>query len=140
MSQEKVEIVRRMSDAFNRRDFEELFQTIDPDVEWKPIMSALEGRVYRGHAGVRDWIEDLSAYWELFETHQEQFRVIGDRVLILGHWRARARGSGIELDTQPASWVVEVQRGKIVRLQTYTNRKEALEAVGLSEQDAHADS
>jgi ketosteroid isomerase-like protein len=140
MSQENVEIVRRLNDAFNRRDFERLFQTLDPDVEWIPIMAVLEGRVYRGHAGVREWIEHLSADWEVFETHQEEFRLVGDRVLILGHWRAIARGSGIELRTQPASWVVVVQDGKVVRLQTYTDRKEALEAVGLSEQDAHADS
>jgi ketosteroid isomerase-like protein len=103
-------------------------------------LAVLEGRVYRGHAGVREWIERLSEDWDVFEANQEEFRLVGDRVLVLGHWHARARGSGIELGTQPASWVVDVQDGKVARLQTYTDRKEALEAVGLSEQDTHADS
>jgi ketosteroid isomerase-like protein len=40
----------------------------------------------------------------------------------------------------PATWVVEVREGKIASWQTFTDRKEAFEAVGLSEQDAHADS
>jgi hypothetical protein len=133
MSRDNLEVVRRMSDTFNRRDFDRLFETLHPDVEWVPIFAVLEGRVYRGHDGVRDWIEHLGEDWERFETHQEEFMPVGDRVLVLGHWHARARGSGIELDAQPASWVVDVRDGKVVRLQTYTDRKEAFRAVGLPE-------
>jgi uncharacterized protein len=131
MSRENVELVQRLSGAFNSRDLDALLEVIDPAVEWIPIMAALEGRVYRGHDGIRRWIEDLSADWELFETHQEEFREIGDRVLVFGRWRARARGSGVELQTQPATWLIDLEDGRIVRLQTFTDRTEALEAAGL---------
>jgi uncharacterized protein len=135
MASENLEQVQRLSSAFNRRDLDELLELIDGDVEWIPIMAALEGRVYRGHDGVRQWVEDLSVDWEYFETHQEEFLEIGDRVLILGRWRARARSSGVELESEQASWLIDLQDGKIVRLQTFTDRDEAVKAAGLSKSD-----
>ena len=135
MSRENLEQVQRLSSAFNSRDLDELFELIDSDVEWIPIMAALEGRVYRGHDGVRQWVEDLSVDWDYFETHQEEFRELGDRVLVFGRWRARARSSGIELESEPASWVIDLEDGKIVRLQTFTDRDEAVKAAGLSKGD-----
>jgi ketosteroid isomerase-like protein len=96
--------------------------------------------VYRGHAGVRRWLEDLTTDWEIFETCPEKLLDLGDRVLILGRWRARGRARGVELENQPASWLYYIKDGKVVSMRTYTDRAEALEAVGLSEQDAHADS
>jgi ketosteroid isomerase-like protein len=132
---ENVEPFLRLSDAFNRRDIEELCEFLDPDVEWIPIMAVLEGRVYRGHEGVRQWVEDLAADWEYFETHQEHFRQIGDRVLVFGRWRARARTSGVELDSEQATWLMDMQDGKVVRLQTFTDRKEALKAAGVSKDE-----
>jgi ketosteroid isomerase-like protein len=127
-----LELVKRMSDAFNRRDLDALCELLDSDIEWIPIMAVLEGRVYRGHAGVRQWIGDLAADWEYFETHQEEFRELGDRVLVFGRWRARARGSGVELVAEPASWLIDLRDARIVRLQTFTDRAEALQAAGIS--------
>jgi uncharacterized protein len=140
MSQENVEIVRRGFNAFTRGDTALFLELLDPDVEWIPLMATLESRVYRGHDGVRQWLEGLAADWQFFEVHSEDFRDLGDRVLVLGHWRARGRASGVEIENQPGTWLFDVKGGKTVRLQTYTDRAEALEAVGLSEQDAHPDS
>ena len=140
MSQENVETLRRAVDPFNRRDIPAFLDTLAPDVEWIPIMATLEDRVYRGRDEVLRWVEALDADWEFFEIHPDQFHDLGDRVLTFGHWRARGRVSGVTLENQPAAWLHEVKGGKIARMQTFTDRAEALEAVGLSEQDAHADS
>jgi ketosteroid isomerase-like protein len=133
MSQENVEIARSVHDAFNRRDIVALLGLLDPDVEWIPMLAALEGNVYRGHASVRRWLRDLDIDWEYFETSPEEFRDLGDRVLILGSWRARGRASGVQLENQPGSWLVHLEGGKVTRQQTYTDRAEAFEAVGLPE-------
>jgi ketosteroid isomerase-like protein len=133
MSLENVEIVRRHHQAYNRHDIGAFLEPLDPNVEWIPIMAALEGRTYRGRDGVRRWLEDLTTDWEIFETCPEEFRDLGDRVLLLGHWRARGRASGVELENQPASWLYEIKDGRVVRMRTYTDRAEALEAVGLSD-------
>jgi ketosteroid isomerase-like protein len=45
MSQENVEIVRRSFTTFTRGDTALFLELLDPDVEWIPLMAALEGRV-----------------------------------------------------------------------------------------------
>ena len=129
MSQDNVEIARGVHDAFNRRDVAALLGLLDPEVEWVPILAALEGRVYRGHAGVKRWIKELDTDWEYFETCPEEFRDLGDRVLALGSWRARGRASGVQLENQPGCWLLDLKDGKVMRQQTYTDRAEAFEAV-----------
>jgi ketosteroid isomerase-like protein len=131
MSHENVEIPRRLIDAYNRQDIPVFIELLDPHVEWIPIMAALEGRVYRGHDGVRRWLDDLVQDWEYFEAYVEEFHDLGDRVLIFGRWRARGRASGVVLENQPATWIYEVKDGKVVRMRTFTDRGEALEAAGL---------
>jgi uncharacterized protein len=133
MSQANVEIVRRAFTAYTRGDIVSFFELLDPDVEWIPLGAALEGRFYRGHDGVRQWLEGLLTDWQFFEAYPEDFRDLGDRVLVLGHWRARGRASGVELENQAGIWLFDVKGDKIVRLQTYSDRAEALEAAGLSD-------
>jgi ketosteroid isomerase-like protein len=133
MSQENLEVPRRLIDAYSRGDIPAFLELLDPDVEWIPIMATLEGRVYRGPDGVRQWLGELTRDWEYFQPLYEQYRDIGDRVLIFGRWRARGRVSGVELENQPAAWLYEIKKGKVLRMRTYTDRAEALEAAGLSE-------
>jgi hypothetical protein len=54
MSQENVEIARRLSEASNRAYADgtpDLYELLDPDIEWVPIKAILEGTTYRGHEG-----------------------------------------------------------------------------------------
>ncbi len=138
MSQENLEIPRRLIDAYNRGDIPSFLELLDPDVEWIPITSALEGRVYRGRESVRRWIEDLARDWEYFEPCYEEYRDLGDRVLIFGRWRARGRASGVVLENQPAAWLYEIKDGKAVWMRTFTDRAEALKAAGVKKQDISA--
>jgi ketosteroid isomerase-like protein len=133
-SADEIAAVRRAFDRFPR--LEEgggiglYLEDFHSDVEWVPLMAVLEGRVYRGHEGIKRWIEDLRRDWEVFLPRLEEVRPLGDgHYLLLGHWEARARGSGIDLgETQAASWLIHMRDGKIDRLQTFTIREEALEA------------
>ena len=129
-----MEIGRRAFEAFNRRDITAFLDLLDPDVEWVPILAVLEGHVYRGHEDVQRWVEDLDPDWEFFEVYYEELQDLGDRVLIFGHWRARGRASGVESE-QPGTWLCEMKGVKVSRLQTFTDRSEALAAVGRSLDD-----
>jgi ketosteroid isomerase-like protein len=140
MSRENVDIVRRAFEAFNRTyaagttDLSEFLDFLDPDVEWVPIMAILEGTIYHRHEGMRQWIEDVKRDWAAFEPRPEEFRDLGDdRVLALGSWRARGRGGDVLLDIPQAAWLIQLRNGKIVRLQTFTERNKALEVAGLRE-------
>lgn len=130
-----MEAARALLPAFNRafeHDTLELYELLDPEAEWIPITAVLEGNSYHGHDGVRLWIEDMRRDWEVYETRPEEFRDLGDdRFLILGTWRARGRSSGVELNSQQAAWLVDCRAGKVIRMQTFTDRERALETAGL---------
>ena len=110
---------------------------VHEDFEFVPITAAMEGRTYSGHAGVRQFMEDLDAYWEFFETIQEEWHDLGDHVVALGYWHARGRASGVEIHGQPAVWVAHIRDGKAARWRTYTDIAEGLEAAGLSRDEVN---
>jgi ketosteroid isomerase-like protein len=139
MSQENVEIVRRMYEAWNRSGGVPQFEWIDPEIEVDvPAGGLLEG-TYRGHAGFSKLLE---SFWDAFEEHRieiEESIPAGDHVLLTVHYYGRGKTSGVEVDLR--DWHVWTLRdGKAVRWQIVNTRKVALKAVGLSEQEAHADS
>jgi ketosteroid isomerase-like protein len=138
MSEAEFELAQEMFAAAGRAHsggpFDELYRLLDPEVEWIPFTAALEGAIYRGHEGVRHWIENMRRDWDVFEPRPEEFVDLGnERLLALGTWTARGRGSGVELDSQPAAWLIQFRNRRAVRMQTFTNRAEALEAAGLRE-------
>ena len=137
MSQENVEIARSGFEAFNRAFSEgasDFYETLDPKVEWVPMSALLGGTRYRGHDGVRVWFEEMGRDWTSFQVRPEQFRDLGNGgVLVLGSWRAQGRAGEVLIEFSQAAWLVHYRKGKLVRLQTFTERKQALEAAGLSE-------
>jgi ketosteroid isomerase-like protein len=136
MSQENVEAFKRASfDAINRRDVEGLLEELDPEVEWHPgVLLAFEGetRTYRGHEGVREMLGDLFEALAEFYVQYPEIRDLGDRIVAIGHVRTRGRESGAVTES-PFAAVTDFRDGKAVRIRTYLDPKEALEAAGLSE-------
>jgi ketosteroid isomerase-like protein len=139
MSQENVEIVRRFIEAYNRRDLEEIAETIDPTFEFVSRFVGLES-VHRASEGFpRTYFEMLDEAYERFDVVLGEYIDAGAAVLAAGRAEWRGKASGLEGETAilPAFWL---RAGKVFRAETFTDRAEALEAVGLSEQDAHAES
>jgi ketosteroid isomerase-like protein len=131
MSQANVEIVRGVHQAFNRRDVEAILSVWDEEAEFRPVTTAFEGAVYRGHEGLRRWMREVDEDWDVFEAHGDEYRDLGDAVLALGRWHARGRASGIVLDVQTAAWLARLRNGKVVWYRTFSDRAEAFEAAGL---------
>ena len=135
MSQDNVEQTKRAADAYNRRDVEALLEELDPEVEWHSALSVLlSGRatVYRGHGGVRDWFRELDEVVAEVHVEYTNIRDLGDRVIAIGHIRTRGRGSGVVTES-PIAMVSDTRNGKSVRVRSYLDPREALEAAGLSE-------
>jgi ketosteroid isomerase-like protein len=139
MSQENVEMVRRFVETIPRDvadDVEEMLSCVYPEGELhSAIVGGAEGNVYQAHEGFRRWVADSFESFEEVRNEWIEFRDLGDRVLALGHVKARGRGSGMELDS-PMGWVFTVRLGKVVKAEGFLSRAEALEAVGLSEHEA----
>ena len=131
MSQENVELCYRVYDALNRRDLDAVLDLMDDEVEFKPILVAVEGG-YRGHAGVRRWWDNIFDGVPDYRIHVDEMRDLGD--LTLAALRAHGHGSssGVPVE-QRLSQVIEWRRAKAVRLESFRSEAEALEAVGLRE-------
>ena len=132
MSQDNVEIVRRVSDAYNRRDVGAMLDELHPEVEWHPWLQVQLGgaaTVYRGHQGVRKGIRELEEAFSEIESEPTEIRDLGERVVAIGHLRGRGIESGAITESAIA-WIVEFKSGKVIRVREYLDPEEALEAVG----------
>src|SRR5690242_2116154 len=134
MPVDKVDVARRVVDAYNRRDVEGLFAELaTSDFEWYPaIVRGLDGSVYRGRAGVERFNVDTSENWAELQSLPEEFRDLGDRVLILGRLKGRGKASGAPVDA-PQAIVLDFRGDRIWRSRVYLDHAEGLRAAGLSE-------
>jgi ketosteroid isomerase-like protein len=133
MSQENVELVRRGFEALNRRDIGAMDALVTDESELHTALAGTEGRVFRGHQGIRDyfaWFAD--AFEEFGFALEEIIDAGGDRVVVLYTMTARGRKSGITLD-QRGGIVINVAGEHLGRMDSYLEPAEALEAAGLSE-------
>jgi ketosteroid isomerase-like protein len=143
MSEENVEIVRKL--------YEEIApvlktlgegeipapnsELVDEQIEWRgPREFPDLAEPFYGHEGVRRYMEKLSEAIEDYRMTPEEFIDAGDdQVLVFSREGGRGRGSGAEVITHPTAHLWTLRDGKAVRMQSYWERSDALEAVGLSE-------
>jgi hypothetical protein len=95
MSQESVEVVRRVSDAYNRRDVEAMLDELHPGIKWCPWLQVQLGggaTLYRGHQGVRAGIRDVEDAFSEVHAELSEVRDLGERVVAIGHLRGRGKG------------------------------------------------
>ena len=135
MSQENVNVVRRIWEAADRRDTEAVLSLYAPDVELDvsgfPI-DAAEARFYRGHDGLRRLFADWRETWEQASSELVELIDAGERVVAVYTYRARGRASGIPVEgIFAAGWTI--QDGKATRVHWFAGREQALEALGLAE-------
>ncbi len=132
MSQENVEIVRMMLEAFLEGDYPASLELLHPEVEWHETRGGLDdGRLARGHDQVVAAFIETAEAWESQKLEVTDF-IDADEVVVVWHEVARGKGSGVEVETETAV-LYSVEDGKVVRVFPFMDRKEALEAAGLSE-------
>jgi ketosteroid isomerase-like protein len=134
MSQETVEVVRRMLQAFAAGGLDALAEFWDPDINWRAAEGAIDdvGEMH-GRVAVRGYIQDWIDTFDDFSVVVEELRDVGDdRVLAIQRLKGRAKLSGTETDLRYAV-VTTVRDGRVVRGREYFNVDDALEAVGLRE-------
>jgi ketosteroid isomerase-like protein len=89
-----------------------------------------------GLAGMAESFRDWLSTWQEWRVEAEEYRELdAERVLVLFHFSARGKTSGLEvgqLGTKGAS-LFHLRGGKVTRLVQYLDRAKAFEAVGLRE-------
>jgi uncharacterized protein len=135
MSQENVEILRLSNEAFNRGDIDEVLTYYTEDAEFEDLMNAPDlPQVARGIEEVRQVFMAWTQAFDEFRAEIAEYIDLGEHVVCVMDYSGRSReGVTIELKDWP---VVKLRDGKIARITVgYPSREDALEALGLSEQD-----
>ena len=134
MSEENVRIVREAMEAFNESGYasERSLSFFDESVVFEEPPEQPAPRVARGRDAAAEMFGQFDEAWDEHRSETEELRAIDDeRVLMLSveHFRGR---DGIEVD-QPCGTIYTIRDGKIVRLQSFWERTNALAAAGLAE-------
>ncbi len=138
MSQENVEIVRGIFDAWNARDLGRVREMYDPAIVvryaegWPEGSEPTMGR----EAVMRQW-EQFRETWDADTLEPISFIDAGDRVVVRQRWRGVGHGPDLNMEV---STVTTLREGRMILIEFFWDHVEALEAVGLSKQDAHAES
>ena len=147
MSQENVEIVRMSQvikgiyESFNDGDFERLMELCDPGIEFH-LSDVWFGvpRTYHGYQGVLNFARDIAEVFEGFNVQIESLHVGDQEVVAITRSGGTGRGSRAPVNARFGHlWRFKGDRPAF--LKEFKRPEDAFgEAVGLSEQDAHADS
>jgi ketosteroid isomerase-like protein len=128
MSAEDLETIRRAFEGFletGEADWAYLDENIEIRDHDVPDQDG-----YHGHDGFARWFENWGDAWAEYTMEPLEFIDGGDRIIVVLRMRATGRGSGLELDREDAI-VHELRAGKIVRIDYYNNKRQALAAAGM---------
>jgi ketosteroid isomerase-like protein len=126
-----VMLARDAVAAFNRRDLAGLVELTADDFEWVTWTGTVDHTTYHGAEGLARYFRDADV-WELLNLEAEEFRDLGDEVLVVGVFHARGGGSGMEIHV-PYYSAFFTSGGKLARVLSYRTEDEALKAIGTLE-------
>jgi ketosteroid isomerase-like protein len=137
MSQENVEVVKRVVEAINQRDIEGYLACCTEDVQ---LITPAIGGAYEGPDGIRRFFADIADASPDFTLAIERLEGVGEeRVLAFMRLTATGRVSGIRAGREYGNVyietgnVYELADGKIKRTHVFLDRDQALDAARLSE-------
>jgi ketosteroid isomerase-like protein len=133
VSEQNVELHRRIFRAFNESDEDALVALCDPQIEVRSVYAAVGGAVYHGHDGVRQWQRDLlESFGGEFRVEPEAFFDLGERTLVFALLHGIGQQSGAEV-AMMAFGVATWRDALCVSHKGYPNKEDALKDLGISE-------
>ena len=132
MSQQNVEIVRAWYRLVNEGGFAAVADFIAPEFAMDSPQGVEPSQAH-DKAGLQEWFEKMDEVWEWLAFDPTEISALdAERVMATVRTSGRVKCGGIEIDQELTHlWIL--RDGNAVRLDTYSTKREALEAVGLSE-------
>ena len=131
MSQENLEVVRAIYEAWAADRSAAPF--IDRDIEYVNPPNAIEPGTRIG----RHYFRRVTEVWPDVRFEIERYIDAGEDVVVIAKQFGRGSSSGVETQSR-MGYVWTVAEGKAIRFRWFNDVAEALQAVGMSEQDAQA--
>jgi len=136
VSQENIDLIRKLYDAVAARDSEAVLSIYHPEVVWdhsnNTELAHLTGStVYHGHDGLREWSRQFYEAWDDVTAELEDMIDVGDdRVIAVLNYRGRGRVSGLEVQFTRMAGVFTIGDGRVLRADWYRSEAEARAAAG----------
>jgi len=126
--------VRRVTEAFAAGDLDTVFEWVAPDIEWdfSNAETWFEEPVYRGYDGIMEFFGKWTGEWFDYRFEFEEIIDAGDKVVVVVRDEGRSKGAGIKLERRHAE-VWTLLNARVVRIEPFDHKHQALEALGLSE-------
>ncbi|MFZ1999970.1 MAG: nuclear transport factor 2 family protein [Candidatus Sulfotelmatobacter sp.] len=115
--------------AFNRGDIDAAVAPLDEHIEWSEPAEFPGGGTYHGREGARRYLSQSRASLAEGTSEPVQFISAGNRVVVFVHAHVRPLGSREWHDIDLAD-VYTIREGRIVQMQAFANRQEALRWAG----------
>jgi ketosteroid isomerase-like protein len=120
--------VRAFADAITRGDVDAAVAVCDPEIEFLSVL-AVSGRAYIGHAGIRQYFDDVASAWAEWKVEVHRIATAPDgRVAIVMTMHVRGKESGAVL-SEETGHVWTLRDGRLRRNEPYREPDEALRAV-----------
>jgi ketosteroid isomerase-like protein len=128
MSEGDIARARAALAAFGTGDLDRLVRQFHPDfVGVVPPELSAEPDTYRGHAGIRRYLESFREYVDGLRFVPEDVIDAGDAVVVAMRIEGRGRGSGVPFEQRLANRIT-VREGLIDSMTAYATVDEALAA------------
>jgi ketosteroid isomerase-like protein len=102
--------------------------TMDPDIEWHVPDTLPGGGDLHGQLEVLAFLDGMSQLWSEADPEPEEFLPSGDKLVVLGTWRAWARSTGTRVEV-PFAHVSQYRDGKLVYFRNYIDAAKALQSL-----------
>jgi ketosteroid isomerase-like protein len=132
MSQENVEIMRRVIERWNRGDLEGVLALFSADVECFPAAGQPESQSFRGRDGFAEYAKGWLDAFDTYALEASEYLDLGEYVVVLGRVVGRGRQSGAEVSADDA-WLYRLRDGQVIEYRECGTKAKALEAAGLWE-------
>lgn len=127
----ELDFARAAQARFQQDGVDGLAEVLDPDFELHMEALFLDGRVYRGMDGLRQWRREIEDVFEYDRFDIRAVRRRDDTLVQIGRLFTKGRGGGVEADT-PFAYVVRTRAGAIWQLTMYSDIDRALADAGVS--------
>jgi ketosteroid isomerase-like protein len=129
VSQENVDVVRRIYAVWAKEGSPVRSGLLDPDIEWVNPPDAVEHGTHRGLDAFAGAVDAVSDTFEGVGVDIDEILDAGDRVVVLATLRGRGRGSGADVERRQG-YVWTLRDGKVIRFQWFNNPDDAMSAAG----------
>ena len=120
-----VEQVRALWMAFETGGALATIDQLDEDCEWVAPPDLPDAGAVRGGGAMRAYLERLARDGVRFEPTLHTCEAVGDHVVAGGRMRIV---SPTVLSDSPLFWLYRMREGRVVRVESYTSRRAALDA------------